>query len=62
LKLNDNRSESRDLQVKMEGLEEAIANGEEAALVGLKELLERRKSLDLQKTKIASYFGVAILP
>ena len=54
--------ESRDLQVKMEGLEEAIANGEEAALVGLKELLERRKSLDLQKTKIASYFGVAILP
>jgi predicted RNase H-like HicB family nuclease len=46
----------------MEGLEEAIANGEEAALVGLKELLERRKSLDLQKTKIASYFGVAILP
>ncbi|MDB4694183.1 DNA primase [Flavobacteriales bacterium] len=61
LKLNDNRYESRDLQEKMAGLEEAIANGEEAALVGLKELLERRKSLDLQKTKIASYFGVAIL-
>ena len=62
LKLNQNRMESRELQTKMEALTEAINNGEEAAVAGLRELLERRKALDLQKTKIASYFGVAILP
>jgi hypothetical protein len=62
LKLNQNRLESREMQVKLEGLTEAINNGEEAAVVGLRELLERRKVLDIQKTKIASYFGVAILP
>ena len=62
LKLNQNRLESREMQVKLEGLTEAINNGEEAAVLGLRELLERRKVLDIQKTKIASYFGVAILP
>tara|TARA_Y100000385_G_scaffold291173_1_gene367662 strand:+ start:6805 stop:8877 length:2073 start_codon:yes stop_codon:yes gene_type:complete len=62
LKLNQNRIESRDMQVKMEGLTEAINNGEETAVIGLRELLERRKILDVQKAKIASYFGVAILP
>lgn len=62
LKLNQNRMESRELQTKMEALTEAINNGEEAAVAGLRELLERRKALDVQKTKIASYFGVAILP
>ena len=62
LKLNQNRMESGELQTKMEALTEAINNGEEAAVAGLRELLERRKALDVQKTKIASYFGVAILP
>ena len=62
LKLNQNRQESRDVQVKLEGLTEAINNGEGAAISGLRELLERRKVLDIQKAKIASYFGVAILP
>ena len=62
LKLNQNRVESGELQTKMEALTEAINNGEEAAVAGLRELLERRKALDVQKTKIASYFGVAILP
>ena len=62
LTLNQNRLESSEVQLKLAALSEAINNGEETAIAGLRDMLERRKALDVQKTKIASYFGVAILP
>lgn len=62
LKLNENRREIAEVQSQLEALNEAIEQGEAAALQGMKELLERRKALDTQKRKITTYFGTAILP
>lgn len=62
LKLNENRREIAEVQSQLEALNEAIEQGESAALQGMKELLERRKALDTQKRKITTYFGTAILP
>jgi len=62
LKLNDNRKEIAEVQEQLAAISGAVDNGEEVAIAGMRELLERRKALDVQKQKITTYFGTAILP
>ena len=62
LKLNDNRKEIAEVQEQLAAISAAVDNGEEVAITGMRELLEKRKALDVQKQKITTYFGTAILP
>jgi hypothetical protein len=62
LKLNQNRQEIQIIQEALIALSSAIDEGDETAIQGMRDLLEKRKLLDAQKKEIARYFGVAILP
>ena len=62
LQLNSNRAETESLQGGLKELAPAIDSGDETAISAMKELLKKRKQLDLQKRKLAKYFGAAILP
>ena len=62
LKLSDNRKEIDEIQEQLAGLNEGIERNEEGAVASMRELLERRKALDEQKSNISTYFGITILP
>jgi DNA primase len=62
LKLNVNRQEILRVQDGLIALSKEVDAGDETAIQGMRELLEKRKQLDAQKREIARYFGSAILP
>lgn len=62
LKMNMNRQEILRIQEGLIALSKEVDAGDETAIHGMRDLLEKRKHLDAQKREIARYFGSAILP
>jgi hypothetical protein len=62
LKMNANRQEIIRIQEGLVALSKEVDSGDETALQGMRDLLEKRKYLDSQKREIARYFGSTILP
>lgn len=62
LKMNVNRQEIIRIQEGLVALSKEVDSGDETALQGMRDLLEKRKYLDSQKREIARYFGSTILP
>ncbi|MDE0979920.1 MAG: toprim domain-containing protein, partial [Flavobacteriales bacterium] len=62
LKMNANRQEILRVQEGLIALSAEVDAGDETAIHGMRELLEKRKLLDAQKREIARYFGSIILP
>ena len=62
LKLNENRQEILRVQEGLIALSAEVDAGDETAIHGMRDLLEKRKLLDAQKREIARYFGSIILP
>ena len=62
LKLNVNRQEIQRIQEGLIALSKEVDAGDDTAIHGMRDLLEKRKQLDAQKREIARYFGSTILP
>jgi len=62
LKMNENRQEILRVQEGLIALSADVDAGDETAIHGMRDLLEKRKLLDAQKREIARYFGSIILP